>query len=229
MSSKIKVSNEELMQVYNELPKSYDRANRFVSFNQDVKWRANLVKTILKFCERPKLVLDVASGKGELSYVFKRLYKGNYEIVLIDYAINMLKMSFVDSEKVLASFNALPFRDNSFDVVMSSFALHAADNIEDVIREIVRVSRGIVGFVAMGKPDNWVKRVYLSIYLRYIMPYIAVLGGAKAKDYKYIYYIYRKLYTNSFYKRIFSKYINIKVYEEKALNLFYFVVGFPKK
>ncbi|ACP34931.1 UbiE/COQ5 methyltransferase [Sulfolobus islandicus L.S.2.15] len=226
----VKATNEELQQVYNNIPKAYDRANRFISFNQDVKWRADLVKTILKFCERPKLVLDVAGGKGELSYTFKKVFKGNakYEIILSDYAENMLKMALIEDDKVLCSFDALPFREKMFDVVMSSFALHAADNIEDVIREIIRVSRKIVGFIAMGKPDSWIKRVYLSIYLRYIMPYIAALAGAKSRDFKYIYYIYERVPTNSFHKKIFEKYIDIKVYEERGLNLFYFVVGFPK-
>ncbi|AAK42004.1 methyltransferase domain-containing protein [Saccharolobus solfataricus] len=227
----IKATNEELQQVYNDIPKAYDRANRFISFNQDVKWRADLVKTILKYCKRPKLILDVASGKGELSYTFKKIYKdnSNYEIILSDYAENMLKMALIKDDKVLCSFDALPFREKTFDIVMSSFALHASDNIEDVIREITRVSRKIVGFIAMGKPDSWVRRIYLSIYLKYIMPYIAVLGGAKARDFKYIYYIYERVPTNSQHKRIFEKYIDIKVYEERALNLFYFVVGFPKE
>ncbi|WP_338598556.1 class I SAM-dependent methyltransferase [Sulfolobus tengchongensis] len=224
----IKATNEELMQVYNDIPKAYDRANRFISFNQDVRWRADLVKTILKFCERPKLILDVAAGKGELSYVFKRLYKNSYEIILTDYAENMLKMAIVEDDKVLCSFDALPFREKVFDIVMSSFALHASDNIEEVIKEMSRVSKKIVGFIAMGKPDSWIKRTYLSIYLKYIMPYIAAIAGARARDFKYIYYIYRRLNTNSFHKQIFSKYLDIKVYEEKALNLFYFVVGYPK-
>ncbi|BDB99533.1 class I SAM-dependent methyltransferase [Saccharolobus caldissimus] len=225
----VKATDAELREIYNNIPPAYDRANRFISFNQDVKWRADLVKTILKYCVKPKIILDVASGKGELSYVFKKVFKGNYEVILTDYAENMLKMAIIDDDKVLASFDALPFRDNAFDVVMSSFALHASDNIEIVIKEITRVSRKIVGFIAMGKPDNPIKRIYLSLYLRFVMPYIAALAGAKARDFKYIYYIYRRLSTNSYFRSVFHKYIDVKVYEEKALNLFYFVVGYPKK
>lgn len=100
-------------------------------------------------------------------------------MILTDYAENMLKMAIIDDDKVLASFDALPFRDNAFDVVMSSFALHASDNIEIVIKEITRVSRKIVGFIAMGKPDNPIKRIYLSLYLRFVMPYIAALAGLR--------------------------------------------------
>ncbi|BFH74645.1 class I SAM-dependent methyltransferase [Sulfurisphaera javensis] len=224
----VRATDEELRQVYENIPKSYDRANRFMSFNQDVKWRADLVKTILHYCEKPKLVLDVAGGKGELTYVFKKIYKGNFFPVISDYAINMLKLAIVKDDKVLASFEFLPFRDNAFDVVMSSFALHASDNIESVIKEMNRVSKRVIGFIAMGKPDNKLKRIYLSIYLRFIMPYIAIFAKGRPKDYKYIYYIYKRLNTNSYYKNIFFKHLDVKVYEEKALNLFYFVVGYKK-
>ena len=224
----IKATDEELRQVYNNIPKSYDRANRFISFNQDVKWRANLVKTILNYYKKPKVVLDVAAGKGELTYVFKKIYKGHFFSVISDYAENMLMNALVEDDKVLASFDSLPFRDNAFDIVMSSFALHAADNLEPVIKEMNRVSRNIIGFIAMGKPDNPLKRLYLSIYLRFIMPYIPLFAGGRPKDYKYIYYIYRRLQTNSYYKNLFYKLLDVLVYEEKALNLFYFVVAKKK-
>jgi len=224
----IKATDEELREVYNNIPKSYDRANRFISFNQDIKWRANLVKTILNYCKKPRITLDVAGGKGELTYVFKKIYRGRFFPVISDYAEKMLMNALIEDDKVLASFDALPFRDNAFDIVMSSFALHAADDLEPVIKEMNRVSRNIIGFIAMGKPDNPLKRLYLSIYLRFIMPYIPIFAGGRPKDYKYIYYIYRRLHTNSYYKGLFHKLLDVLVYEEKALNLFYFVVAKKK-
>lgn len=224
----VKASNEELREVYNYIPKSYDRANRFISFNQDVRWRADLVKSILKYCKNPKLTLDVAAGKGELTYVFKKIFKKSFFSVITDYADNMLINALVEDDKVLASFEALPFRDNSFDVVMSSFAIHASNNIEVVVKEMNRVSKNFIAFIAMGKPDNPIKRLYLSIYLRYLMPYITMFAGGRPKDYKYIYYIYRRLNTNQYYKSLFHKLLNILIYEEKALNLFYFVVAKKK-
>jgi len=224
----IKATDEELRQVYNDIPKSYDRANRFISFNQDVKWRANLVKTILNYCKKPRITLDVAGGKGELTYVFKKIYRGRFFPIISDYAENMLMNALIEDDNVLASFDALPFRDNAFDIVMSSFALHAANDLEPVIKEMNRVSRNIIGFIAMGKPDNPLKRLYLSIYLRFIMPYIPIFAGGRPKDYKYIYYIYRRLQTNSYYKGLFHKLLDVLVYEEKGLNLFYFVVAKKK-
>ncbi|AWS00376.1 class I SAM-dependent methyltransferase [Metallosphaera hakonensis] len=227
MDSSVEASDEELKKIYEDIPPSYDRANRFISFNQDVKWRANLVKTLLKFCPNPSKVLDVAAGKGELSYVLRK-YWPIVLPVLTDYAENMLRSSVVEDDKVQASFDHLPFRDSSFDIVMSSFALHASDDIEVVIGEMARVSKHVMGFIAMGKPDNPVKRAYLGLYLRFVMPYIARFGGAKPRDYKYIYFIFRRLHTNSWYRSLFSRVLNVIVYKELALNLFYFVVAMKR-
>ena len=45
----IKVTNKELRKIYENLPGSYDKVNRIISFYQDIKWRAELIKTSLKY------------------------------------------------------------------------------------------------------------------------------------------------------------------------------------
>ena len=224
----IKATNEELRKIYNNIPKPYDKANTLMTFNQDVKWRADLVKTILNYCKKPKIILDVGGGKGELTYVFKKIYKEIFFAVISDYSENMLMHAIVEDDRVLGSFYALPFRDDAFDVVMSSYALHAADNLEPVIKEMSRVSKNIIGFIAMGKPDNPLKRLIFTIYLRFIIPYIVVFVGGRIKDYKALYYIYKKHPPNSHYKSLFYKLLDVLVYEEKGLNLIYFVVARKK-
>ncbi len=222
------VTDEELRKVYDKIPKSYDRANRLISFGLDVKWRVELAKSVLKFENEPAAVLDLASGKGETTYVFQRLGVRAF-YVLIDYSENMLKNALVEDDKVLASFDHLPFRDESFDVVVSTFALHAADDYEAVVKEMVRVSRNVVGVIAMGKPKEGLLRAYLSFYLKSVMPKLACLGGANPKDYEKIYEIYaKKNKTNDYYVTVASKYLDLKMVEEKALKLFYAYVGLKK-
>jgi|ECHhosMinimDraft_1075155.scaffolds.fasta_scaffold01825_4 demethylmenaquinone methyltransferase/2-methoxy-6-polyprenyl-1,4-benzoquinol methylase len=226
--AKVKLDNSILRSVYNDIPEAYDRANRFISFYMDVRWRAELIVRALHHSKKPRRVLDVGAGRGELSYVLGKISPGPREIVMLDYAENMLETALVEGERVLASFEALPFREKCFDLVMSSFALHAADDVEVVVKEMKRVSGGVVAVIAMGKPEDSLRRLYLSVYLRFVMPYLAALMGAKTEDFKYIYYIYRRLPTNSFFREVMSRHLELKVYEERALRLFYFLVGEPK-
>ena len=73
-----------LRDIYNEIPKSYDRANAWISaysrrkpldqsicllelknelisFFQDIKWRTRLISNVMKISE-PETILDVACG-----------------------------------------------------------------------------------------------------------------------------------------------------------------------
>jgi demethylmenaquinone methyltransferase/2-methoxy-6-polyprenyl-1,4-benzoquinol methylase len=185
----------------------------------DVKWRAELVKSVLDLEKNPRSVLDVASGKGETTYVFQRLGLRAF-YVLTDYSENMLLNALVEDDRVLASFDHLPFRDCSFDVVISTFALHAADDYESVIKEMARVARKVVGVIAMGKPKNRALQAYLSFYLRSLMPKIA----------RMIYEIYaRKDKTNDYYISIAEKYLKLVKVEERALRLFYAFVGVKER
>ncbi|NON62581.1 class I SAM-dependent methyltransferase [Acidianus sp. RZ1] len=222
-----KVSNEELQRIYDDLPRFYDRGNALISFFKDVEWRGSLVKNVLNYFPDVKKILDVASGKGELTYLIKEIIKGS-DVIILDYAIHMLLNSYVKTDKIQGSFCDLPFKDNSFDCVLSSFALHAANSINNAIKEMSRVSKNCVGVIAMGKSDNPIQRKYISFYLDYIQPYLAFLVGAKPKDYKFIYYIYEKIPTNSQLKSIIENVLDLKIFEEKAFGAVYLFVGSKK-
>jgi demethylmenaquinone methyltransferase/2-methoxy-6-polyprenyl-1,4-benzoquinol methylase len=188
-----------------------------------------LIKTSLKYIKNPKRIIDIGAGKGELTFVLSQFLNiKDKEVILLDFSINMLRNSIVKAERVLASFNYLPFRDKSFDIIISSFALHAADDIERAIKELTRVSNGIISCIAFGKPDDKILWNLGKIYLKYIIPCLARMLKANPENYKYIFYIYKKLYKNSFYKKIFEKYLILKIYKEKALNLIYIFIGYPK-
>jgi|GEM_PF-292753 Methylase involved in ubiquinone/menaquinone biosynthesis len=220
-------TDEELRNVYNDIPKFYDRANALISFFQDVKWRVELIKATLRYAEKFNIVLDVASGKGELSLLIKRILP--VQLVMMDYAENMLYQAMVDGDRILASFYNMPFRGDAFDAVMSSFALHAADEIEEVIKEMVRVSKDVIGVIAMGKSDNSLFRAYVGFYLAHIQPWLASLVGAKVQDYRYIYYIYRRIPTNSQVRRMFERNLELKEFRVKTLGSVYIAVGKKRK
>ncbi len=71
----MEVSEEELREVYERLPPSYDRVNAHLSFWNDVRWRLQLVKVIEEGLDQNKVVLDAGSGRGELSFLIARRRK----------------------------------------------------------------------------------------------------------------------------------------------------------
>ncbi len=219
------VTDRELNSIYNKIPEGYDRANAYISFFQDVKWRTFIAKQII-VNYKPEKILDAACGKGELTFTIRQF--SDAFTVMSDYSENMLKNSIVNGNMVLASFDNLPFKDHSFESVMSTFALHAADSIEPVVKEFARVTSNSVGIIAMGKSDNRFLRFISGVYLKYIQPYMAILGHEKPSDYRFIYYIYKRIPTNSEIRAIFEKYFVLDLFEEKAFGTVYIISGRKK-
>ncbi|NXM04870.1 NDUF5 hydroxylase, partial [Tyrannus savana] len=86
------------------------------------------------------LALDVGSGRG---YIAQHLNKETIEkLIQVDVAENALK-SAVETEiptvKVVADEEFLPFKENTFDLVVSSLSLHWVNDLPKAFKEIHQV------------------------------------------------------------------------------------------
>ncbi|NXV09055.1 NDUF5 hydroxylase, partial [Cettia cetti] len=98
-----------------------------------------LVSLILSFRTFP-LALDVGSGRG---YIAQHLTKETVEkLIQVDIAENALKNA-VESEiptvRVVADEEFLPFKEDTFDLVVSSLSLHWVNDLPKAFREIHQV------------------------------------------------------------------------------------------
>lgn len=83
---------------------------------------------------------------------------------------------------------AMPFPDNSFDVMINSFGLRNQTDFSLAIQEMVRVLKpaGEIRILEFSLPENiFLRRVYL-FYLGRIMPGLSALCGAPAPAYTYL-------------------------------------------
>ncbi len=92
-------------------------------------------------------VLDIGAGTGFLSRYFK-----NYIGLDIDKSLKIFHKNFIVGE-----IEHLPFKDKSFDMVVSNFALHLCD-IELSIIEMMRVSRRYIACALpiKGSLEGWI-------------------------------------------------------------------------
>ena len=56
---------EQVAQMFDNISGNYDGLNRVISFGTDIKWRKKVLHMVSK--NRPKLILDVATGTGDLA------------------------------------------------------------------------------------------------------------------------------------------------------------------
>ena len=146
-----------------------------------------------KLCEAVDLrsnqrVLDVAAGNGNATLAAARRFA---DVVSTDYVASLLEHGRrrAEAERLPVTFQEadaedLPFVDESFDVVLSTFGVMFTPNQEVAARELLRVCRrgGKIG-MANWTPEGFIGKLFKSVG-RYVPPMPGVkspvLWGTKA-------------------------------------------------
>ena len=141
---------EEDRRIAREFGKEFfdgDRKNGYGGFNYNSKYWEPVIPTFQKHfnLSSKDSILDVGCAKGFMLYDFSKLIPG-IELKGIDisqYAIENCIEDMRDNLDV-ADARDLPFKDNSFDLVISITSVHNFNEEECIqaIREIERVSKG---------------------------------------------------------------------------------------
>jgi SAM-dependent methyltransferase len=100
---------------------------------------------------RPSRILEVGCGEGELAE--RLMAELDVEVIAIDQSDRMAELTrarCVDAR--VADVQALPFADDSFDVVVAAWMLFHVPSLDRALREIVRVLRAGGRLVAT---TNW--------------------------------------------------------------------------
>jgi len=113
-------------------------------------------------------VLDVAAGNGNATLAFARRW---CKVTSTDYVGSLLEQGHaraaaeaLDVTFKVADAEALPFKDETFDAVVSTFGVMFAPNQAQAAREMIRVCRrgGKIG-MANWTPDSFVGRLFKAM------------------------------------------------------------------
>lgn len=111
------------MEYYNQIAKSYNELHE-----EEQKRKLEIIAKHLKLKEP---ILDIGAGTGISAKYFKN-------VILSDTSIEMLKTA--KGKRITAMAEKLPFKNKTFNTVISITALHHTD-IKKAIKEIKRVSK----------------------------------------------------------------------------------------
>lgn len=115
-------------------------------YRYDGRWRAVAEKMVAHYGIRADHhILDIGAGKGYLLYEFTQVVPGVTVtgLDISEYAVANAKEE-IAADLDVGNARALPYRDNSFDFVVSLGTLHnlRIDGLFDAVGEIERVRRG---------------------------------------------------------------------------------------
>ncbi|QCR23302.1 bifunctional demethylmenaquinone methyltransferase/2-methoxy-6-polyprenyl-1,4-benzoquinol methylase UbiE [Pontibacter sp. SGAir0037] len=176
----------QVASMFNNIAGKYDFLNHFLSAGIDIIWRRKAVSLLAP--EKPKLVLDIATGTAD--FAIETLKLKPEKIVGVDISEGMLavgreklkkkglshkiELRYGDSEK-------LPFEDNTFDAITVAFGVRNFENLSKGLAEMNRVLKpgGTAVVLEFSKPKAFPMKQLYHFYFKNILP---VVGRIVSKD-----------------------------------------------
>ncbi|MAD76447.1 MAG: bifunctional demethylmenaquinone methyltransferase/2-methoxy-6-polyprenyl-1,4-benzoquinol methylase UbiE [Rheinheimera sp.] len=181
--------------VFHSVAAKYDMMNDVMSLGIHRLW-----KRFTLDCSgvRPgQHVLDLAGGTGDIAALFSRRVGANGKVVLADINESMLNVGrdklrdlglINNIEFVQANAEALPFADNSFDIISIGFGLRNVTDKAAALKSMFRVLKpgGRLLVLEFSKPEQqWLSKVY-DMYSFKLLPVMGQLIANDKESYQYL-------------------------------------------
>lgn len=185
---------EQVADMFNNISKTYDFLNHFMSLGIDILWRKKAISELKKV--KPQLMLDVATGTGDFAFEAIQILNPS-KVIGVDISQGMLdvadekikKRGLADRFEVrLGDSEKLLFEDDTFDAVTVAFGVRNYENLEQGLSDMLRVLKpgGKIVILEFSKPQKFpVKQVY-NFYFNSVTPAIGKLFSKNNDAYKYL-------------------------------------------
>ena len=183
----------QIRNMFDKISSNYDVLNRIISGGIDVIWRKKVVSLLIP--EKPKKVIDIATGTGDLAI---ELMKTNAnEIIGLDISSGMLEIGVkkVKNRKfnnrikmVIGDSEKLSYPDNYFDAATVAFGVRNFENLDKGLSEIHRVLRrgGNLVILETAVPQKFPIRQFYNFYIHKVMPIFGLLLSKEKFAYRYL-------------------------------------------
>lgn len=185
---------EQVAAMFNNISRTYDFLNHFMSMGIDVLWRKMAIKELAG--DKPAHILDVATGTGDFAFEAIRILRPT-RVTGVDISTGMLAIAAEkirkrglqdvfevkegDSERLL-------FDDETFDAVTVAYGVRNFENLEKGLADMLRVLKpgGKAVILEFSKPKHFpVKQLY-NFYFHYITPAIGRIFSKDSSAYTYL-------------------------------------------
>ncbi len=183
----------QVADMFNNIAGRYDFLNHFLSMGIDKGWRRKAIAEIQE--TRPNVILDVATGTGDLAIAASKI--GPQHIIGVDIAEQMLevgrkKIKAKGLDKIislqLADSEALPFVEGAFDAITCAYGVRNFEHLEAGLKDMNRVLRtgGKVAILEFSQPQKFpIKQIY-KFYFKYILPLLGKMVSKHSRAYTYL-------------------------------------------
>ncbi|GMT45478.1 MAG: demethylmenaquinone methyltransferase [bacterium] len=193
MTQKTHAKKEMVQNMFNNIAPKYDLLNHLLSAGIDKGWRRKVRKALA--ADHPEIILDVATGTGDLAIELARLPVR--KIIGIDIAEDMLE---IGKKKIVkrgleqiitlepGDSENIRFDDNHFDAITVAFGVRNYENLEKGLREMYRVLKPgkKAAILEFSRPASFPMKNIYKFYFNYILPGVGRLVSKDRSAYTYL-------------------------------------------
>ncbi len=189
---------QKIIEMFNDISKSYDLANRVLSLGIDITWRKIACKKAYANIDKKSNIdiADIACGTGDMILFWEKMAKVENvaigDVVGVDPSVGMLEVAreklphvrFIESEA-----KEISLEDSSRDIISISYGIRNVVERVKALSEFHRILRegGILVILEFTKSENeTLLDKFVSFYTKKILPIIGGLVSKNYKAYKYL-------------------------------------------
>ena len=187
----------QVQSMFTGIAHGYDRANRWMSFGTDIRWRRQAVAGMLPAGQDPPRarLLDLCAGTLDSTLEIHHQYPGA-AIVAGDFSAGMLahgarKLVGEAARRIVPQqmdAHALPLADAGLDAIFCAFGIRNLSDLETATREQLRVLRpgGRLTILEFFRPTALVTRAVHAVHNRTLLPLLGWAATGKLGAYLYL-------------------------------------------
>ncbi|MCF6436436.1 MULTISPECIES: bifunctional demethylmenaquinone methyltransferase/2-methoxy-6-polyprenyl-1,4-benzoquinol methylase UbiE [Pseudoalteromonas] len=181
--------------VFHSVAAKYDIMNDLMSFGIHRLWKRQAIAC--SGVRKGHTVLDLAGGTGDLTAKFSQLVGDTGRVILGDINDSMLKVGrdklrdlglVSNIEYVQMNAEALPFPDNSIDVITIAFGLRNVTDKDAALRSMYRILKpgGRLLILEFSKTDSEALSKIYDFYSFNLLPTMGKLVANDSESYRYL-------------------------------------------
>jgi len=173
--------------MFTKIAHRYDLMNRLMTGGMDVRWRREVIR-LTKI--RPHgSVLDLGTGTGDLAREALTQYP-QARVIASDFTLEMMRVGKQNGDLNFSTADALrlPFKDNTFDAVVSGFLMRNVTDIQKALQEQFRTLKpgGRIVVLDTTKPKKNLFSPFIKFHMHVIIPMIGGLLSGVRDAYEYL-------------------------------------------
>ncbi|MFN3705669.1 MAG: ubiquinone/menaquinone biosynthesis methyltransferase, partial [Thermoflexales bacterium] len=176
-----------IQRMFARITPRYDLMNWLMTAGRDQHWR-RIAAHMLQLNNAPRLVLDLATGTGDLAFAVRQAYP-NARVIAADFSEPILRAGIRKAQRrneqacewLVADALRLPFPDACFDGCTNAFLLRNVVDLPLCLHEMRRVVKpgGRVVCMEITHPQTPIFKQAFQVYFYRLVP---LIGGAIAGD-----------------------------------------------